>query len=149
MDREISSGRIPLDEHEYLRWLNSAKRTLESAHGDLSGGDYNWACFKAQQAAELAVKALLRGIGSPSYGHSIAKLLMSVEAKGIGVPEEIMQRAKTLDKYYVPTRYPNAWAEGTPHEYYTEPDATDAINCAREVISWIEGVWGSLRRGRG
>ncbi len=136
-----------LDEYEYLRWLSSAKRSLESARGDLDRGDYSWACFKAQQAAELAVKGLLHGIGSPAYGHSVSKLLLHIEAEEI--PDGVMQCAKALDKYYVPTRYPNAWAEGMPHEYYTELDATNAIKYAEEVISWIESIWERLRRGGG
>ena len=64
-----------LDEKEFDRWMSSAERTLISAQGDSKRGDYNWACFKAQQAAEFAVKAILRGLGFPSYGQSIYKLL--------------------------------------------------------------------------
>ena len=36
-----------LDEAEYTRWINSSRKTLNSALGDLERGDYNWACFKA------------------------------------------------------------------------------------------------------
>jgi HEPN domain-containing protein len=64
-----------LDESEYSRWIKSSKRTLDSPGGDLERGDYNWVCFKAQQAAELAVEALLHGLGMPAYGHSVSKLL--------------------------------------------------------------------------
>lgn len=103
-----------LDEEEYSRWLGSAKRTSESARGDLERGDYNWACFKAQRFAEMAVEALLHGLGMPAYGHSVSKLLAVLESKGIPLPDEVLASAKTLDKYYVPTKYPNAWAEGMP-----------------------------------
>jgi len=78
---------------------------LESAHGDLDRGDYNWACFKAQQAAEAAIKALLHGLGMPAYGHSISRLLTGIKSKEVPVPEDVIEYAKTLDKYYVPTRY--------------------------------------------
>jgi len=30
-----------LDKEEYVRWMESAKRTLKSAKGDLERGDYN------------------------------------------------------------------------------------------------------------
>jgi len=50
-----------LDVSEYERWTRSAVRTLESAERDAEHGDYNWACFKAHQAAEKALKALLWG----------------------------------------------------------------------------------------
>ncbi len=61
-----------LDEDEYKRWIAMAKKTLESARRDLEGGDYNWACFKSQQSAEFAVKAILWGIGEPRYGHAVS-----------------------------------------------------------------------------
>jgi HEPN domain-containing protein len=136
-----------LDEREFERWFEAAKRGLESARGDLDRGDYNWACFKAQQAAELAVKGLLHGLGMPAYGHSVSRLLRQLEEKGLATGEDIVQAAKDLDKYYVPTRYPNAWSEGSPHEYYTKIDARQAIDQARQVLSWVDEVWRRLRRG--
>jgi len=136
-----------LDESEYSRWISSAKRTLESAFGDLRRGDYNWACFKAQQAAEMAVKALLHGLGLPAYGHSISKLLINLRSKGLQVSNDIINLAKSLDKYYIPTRYPNAWVEGTPYDYYTVEDAESAIRYAKSIIEWVEEVWRYLRRG--
>ena len=123
-----------------------AELTIKSAEGDLERKEYNWACFKAQQSAEFAVKALLHGLGVDAHGHSISKLLTTL-------PEEldftdIIQEAKTLDKYYIPTRYPNAWVEGTPDEYYTEQDAKTAISYAREIIKWVREKWRLLREGK-
>lgn len=136
-----------LDEPEFLRWMKTARRTLRSAEGDLERGDYNWACFKAQQSAEFAVKALLRGLGLEAYGHSVSALLSRTppELK----PSKVMQAAKTLDKCYVPTRYPNAWAEGSPSDYYTENDAEQAIKCAEELVEWVEDSWRRLSGGGG
>lgn len=136
-----------LDEVEYVRWIKSSKGAVDSAGGDLERGDYNWACFKAQQAAEFAVKAVLHGLGLPVYGHSVSALLTKAP-KDLQVNEEIIQEAKTLDKYYVPTRYPNAWAEGTPEDYYTKSDAQKAIKCAEAIINWAEALWRSLKRER-
>jgi len=138
-----------LDEKEYLRWLSSSRKTLSSALGDADRGDFNWACFKSQQAAEFAIKALLRGLGLPSYGHSISRLFKVVEENLGSTKKEIVEAAKTLDKYYVPTRYPNAWVEGSPEEYYTRRDAESAIRCAEQIIGWVEQRWKSLKRGGG
>ena len=44
-----------LDDDEFQRWMVNAKSTLKSADNDKSSEFYNWACFKAQQAAEYAV----------------------------------------------------------------------------------------------
>jgi len=50
-----------LDEGEFSRWMRSSTRTLESARRDLEAGDYSWACFKAHQAVEKALKVLPMG----------------------------------------------------------------------------------------
>ncbi|MEM2925964.1 MAG: HEPN domain-containing protein [Candidatus Bathyarchaeia archaeon] len=134
-----------LDEEEYERWIKSSKRTLDSAKGDCERGEYNWVCFKSHQSAELAVKALLHGLGLHAYGHSISGLLAR---KGLRIPQEILQGAKTLDKYYVPTRYPNAWVEGSPEDYYTHKDAKEAIEYAEAIIKWVEEIWKSLKEER-
>lgn len=133
-----------LDEEEYSRWMDMAKKTLESARRDLEGAFYNWACFKAQQAAEFAVKAFLWGTGTPEYGHAISKLIV-----GVGeVPEEIMEAGKRLDKFYTAPRYADMWVEGSPYEYYSKREAEEAIYYAELMISFIEDRWRSLRGGR-
>lgn len=63
------------DKKEYERWLKQAKHTLDSAEEDLNNQRFDWSCFKAQQAAEYAVKGLLYGLGSIPIGHSILRLL--------------------------------------------------------------------------
>lgn len=136
-----------LDETEYVRWIKASKGAVGSAQGDLERGDYNWACFKAQQAAEFAVKAVLHGLGLPVYGHSVSALLTKA-LRNLQVSEKMIDEAKTLDKYYVPTRYPNAWAEGTPQDYYTKSDAKKAIKSAKSIVNWAEGLWRSLKRER-
>lgn len=136
-----------LDEDEYRRWMRSSTGTLNSARGDLERREYNWTCFKAQQSAEFAVKALLHGLGLPAYGHSVSGLLKRLP-KELG-SQRINQDAKTLDKYYVPTRYPNAWVEGSPEDYYTEEDAEGAVQCAERIVNWVEASWRSLKEEGG
>jgi len=136
-----------LDKEEFLRWIESAKRTLTSAEGDSERGDYNWTCFKAQQAAEMAVKALLHGLGLPTYGHSVSRLLSDLASREVSVSSDLMRSAQVLDRYYVPTRYPNAWAEGAPHEYFAQEDARDALSLAGKVLEWVEELWRYLEKG--
>ncbi|CAB49809.1 HEPN domain-containing protein [Pyrococcus abyssi] len=105
---------------EYERWIKQAERNLRSALRDLEGGDYEWASFKAQQAAELAVKALLRGMGSAPIGHSITRLLRNLVGEGIDVPKKLFYIAMKLDRNYMASRYPHVYPEGSPFEYYSE-----------------------------
>lgn len=137
-----------VDFREFERWMAMARRTLRSARVDMEAGDFNWACFKAHQAAESAIKALLYGIGKPVRGHSLTYLMGEV-AKFIEVKEEVFDLCRYLDKLYVPTRYVDSWSEGVPYEYFAEKDAEEAMEAAERVISFIEGVWRSLRGGRG
>src|ERR687892_2455090 len=58
----------PLDREEYERWRAEASRALR--HGELAAEDglHNWACFSAEQSAQLAVKGLLHGLGLGPWG---------------------------------------------------------------------------------
>lgn len=125
------------DKKECERWLEQAKNTLQSATRDKERGDYNWCCFKAQQAAEFAVKGLLYGIGLSAVGHSLLKLLGDLEGKGIKV-DEIKGCARTLDRHYIPTRYVNAHPEGAPFEFYDLSTAEDALGCAGKIIEFVK-----------
>jgi hypothetical protein len=54
-------------------WMRQADKDLKHARTSLAAGDYEWACFASQQAAEKALKALYQSLGGESFGHSILK----------------------------------------------------------------------------
>lgn len=131
-------GMTGLDADEFRRWYGQAEHTLASAERDARASDFAWACFKAQQAAECAVKALLRAVGDLAVGHSLTKLLETLEARaGVGVPEELRQLGRVLDRHYIPTRYPDAFPAGMPHEFYDESTAAEALDAARRLAAFI------------
>ncbi len=133
------------DEEEYTRWMKSAQATLASARSDAREGFHNWACFKAQQAAELALKALSWGLGVPVRGHSVSRMLREL-AEATGSPiEELGDCARFLDSLYIPTRYADAWSEGSPQDYYGEQESRRAIQCAEKLLEWVKGIWRSLQ----
>jgi len=117
----------------YRDWLRQARRKLESAKWDLKGGFYEDACFSAQQAAELAVKALLEKRGLSRKGHSIYFMLSE-----INVDSELLRMARMLDQYYIPTRYPNGFDVGAPMDYYDRTQAEEAIGYAERIIRFVE-----------
>lgn len=129
-----------LDSEEFKRWISNAKSTLNSSINDKEAGFYNWACFKAQQAAEFSVKAYLRGTGNDSFGHSISMLLQKGK-----FDFHLINTGKKLDKYYIPTRYTDSWSEGTPEDFYTIDDASEAVELSRTIIEEIERKWISLK----
>jgi len=139
----------PLDENEFSRWMRSSLHTLESAKRDLRFDDYAWACFKAHQAAEKALKAFLWGVGKPRAGHSLTHLLRYLaEVVGEKPLDDIVYACSVLDKYYIPIRYPNTWVEGAPEDFFTSREAEEAIKLAEKIINWVRDLWQRLlRRG--
>ncbi len=129
-----------LDVEEYERWMRQAEHTIASATSDLARGDYDWASFKAHQAAEYALKALLRSLGRPAFGHSVSRLLIELSA-----PAHLVDCGKKLDRHYLAPRYPNQWAEGAPIDYYLEEDAKEAINIAEKMMEWVRGCFRQLK----
>lgn len=127
-----------LDGEEYSRWLGQAEHTLASARRDTEAGDYGWACFKAQQAAECAVKGLLRGFGLPAFGHSILRLLEQAEEQRLPFPSEGRGWARTLDRHYIPARYPDAYPSGAPHEFYDQSTAEEALDCSQAMVEAVQ-----------
>ncbi|MDI6841082.1 MAG: HEPN domain-containing protein [bacterium] len=118
-------------------WMRQAKKDLKHAKHSFEAGDYEWACFASQQAAEKAVKAVYQKIGADAWGHSVSILLAELPPK-IRPDAELIEFAKELDKYYIPTRYPNFHPSGAPLDYYTKREVARGIDYAKKVISFCE-----------
>ncbi len=58
----------PIDCDEYNRWIKQAEYTLRAIDADMNMGNYSWVCFKAQQVAELSIKALLMAWANQPLG---------------------------------------------------------------------------------
>ena len=87
-------------------WLRQAVRDLEQAEDSRRAGRHEWACFAAHQAAEKAVKALHLALGQEARGHVIATLLEELPAAK-RAPADLVEQARVLDNFYVPSRHPN------------------------------------------
>ena len=123
-------------------WINQAKRDLASAEAMLTSGFYEWACFASQQAAEKAVKAVFQKMGATAWGHSLLELLKLLAGK-VTISEELFDYARTLDRFYIPARYPNGFESGSPFEYFTKKDAEYAIFCGRRIVEFCTGLLAS------
>ena len=125
-------------------WFRQSDADLRLARHARDGAAYDWACFAAQQAAEKALKAALMSRGADAWGHTVTTLLGLV-ADDAG--EQLVVCAKTLDKHYVPTRYPNGLDAGAPTDFYTSKDSDDAIACAERLIGFAR-LQAEQRSGR-
>ncbi|WP_238025046.1 MULTISPECIES: HEPN domain-containing protein [Metallosphaera] len=130
-----------LDWSEYERWMRASVSTLRSAEKD---SDFNWACFKAEQAAQLSVKAYLILIGKQYFGHDLPSLL---KRTGLDISGPMMDCALFLARIYIPSRYPDVLPEeAIPQESYSESDKQKAIECASKIIDMVKVAGEDLRR---
>ncbi|MCL5264305.1 MAG: HEPN domain-containing protein [Chloroflexi bacterium] len=121
---------------EFERWSKQAEYDLAAARSSSRAGNFEWACFQAQQAAEKALKAYLFLRGRRAIiSHSVASLLR--ECEQIDSSFSLVRLAKELDKYYIPTRYPNGLPDQIPHEYYGKEDARKCISHAQAVLKLV------------
>jgi HEPN domain-containing protein len=115
-------------------WLAQADRDLEQAMASRAENRHEWACFAAQQSAEKAVKALHLSLGQEAWGHVVARLLSELPP---GVEQDLIEKGRVLDNFYVPTRYANGHPEGAPFEHYGPLQSGEAIDYAREIVEFV------------
>lgn len=117
-----------------LDWLKQAERDLDQALDSQRAGRHEWACFAAHQTAEKAVKALHLHHKQETWGRIIARLLTDLP---IQVAADLVDKARVLDNFYIPTRYPNSHPAGAPYEHYGALQSDQAIAYAREIITFV------------
>ncbi len=131
-----------------LRWLQQAKHDLAAAEDSLEAGHNEWACFQSQQAAEKALKAVFYALGYEMvFTHSVSRLVKDLSEKCEGFKKGL-GRWNALDKFHIPTRYPNHFPDAIPADVYTRDDAQGAIALAREVIEEAKRCLQELEEGK-
>lgn len=116
-------------------WFRQAESDLRHARNARDAGDFDWSAFAAHQAAEKAIKAVFQKLHLDAWGHTLSILLANVPAEA-APPAALMDRAKALDKHYIPTRYPNGFERGAPVDFYTRGDADRAIVDAEAILEY-------------
>jgi HEPN domain-containing protein len=114
-------------------WFAQAERDLDQARASERDGRHEWACFAAQQSAEMALKALHLSLGQEAWGHVVARLLGALP----NFPADLQEKAKVLDNYHVATRYAHGHSEGAPHEHYGPLQSDEAIRYATEIVEFV------------
>ena len=123
------------DKYEATRWLGTAREDLDASHALLEKEKFSHACFFAQQCGEKAVKALWVGRGEDPWGHSIQKLISEIPDNGVrSRMEKLLEEGSTLDRYYIPTRYPYGIPDLTPGKVYFKKDEELCIHAARRIL---------------
>lgn len=114
-------------------WVEEAEVFIKEAERHLELGIYWLACFEAQQAAELYLKALiLKLTATHPYTHDIAELFDVLKSLGVSVPEELVVYGDALTPHYTLARYP-----GRKPLEYNKDRAERCVNQAKSIISWV------------
>lgn len=121
--------------NRYLDWFRQAEADLRHARHALETGGFEWSCFAAQQAAEKALKAVFQKSSMEAWGHTLTALMGNLPPSAKPT-DRLVERAKMLDKHYIPARYPNGFESGAPTDFYTEREARDAIEYAEEILAF-------------
>lgn len=110
---------------------------MKHAQATIDNEAYEWSCFAAQQAAEKALKALFISLHGDPWGPFILALMEGLpDSTRKLVGEALLDSARALDKHYIPTRYPNGFAQGAPMDYYTKRDAEESIGHAKSILEF-------------
>src|SRR5262249_20771014 len=113
--------------------MGQAERDLEQARASARDGFHEWACFAAQQAAEKALKAALYSHLRHARTHVLIDLIDDLHANA---PETLLDHARVLDNYYIPTRYANGHDSGAPFSHYGARQSEQAIEYASVLIEF-------------
>jgi len=101
-------------------WYRQAEKDLQHAKRATDGGDFEWACFAAQQAAEKAVKSLYKSIHVDAVGQSVSRMLQDLPSP-LKAPQDLVEQAKELEVLLTCRRMPDSSTAshrlyGLPHD---------------------------------
>jgi HEPN domain-containing protein len=125
---------------EASRWLTTADGDLEAAVILKETGKFAHSCFHAQQAGEKAIKALWFFADANPWGHSIQKMIEDLEHVDVTLYrsfESFIRMGRILDRFYIPTRYPNGLPDITPDAAFSEEDAVTCIEYSKKIVDAV------------
>lgn len=128
---------------EAQRWLKTALDDWDTAVILKKNGKFAHSCFHTQQAGEKALKSVWYLVDADPWGHSIKKLIDDLENIDLKIHSLLLgftREAVVLDRFYMPTRYPNGLPDITPDEAYNEEDANTCIKYARKIIDAVQEI---------
>jgi HEPN domain-containing protein len=122
------------------RWYRTAEGDLDTAIILSENRKYAHSCFHSHQSAEKAIKAVWYFLEAEPWGHSIGKMirdLKQINSKTANKLRTLQKDAVVLDRFYIPTRYPNGLPDITPDEAYLEDDAKACIEMATRILKAV------------
>jgi len=129
--------------HEAKRWFTTAEDDLDTARILKKSSKYAHSCFHAQQAGEKALKSIWYFIDADPWGHSIKMLIDGLEEENKEYYKEMKMLERigsVLDRFYIPTRYPNGLPDMTPDMAFSREDAETCVNHAEKILDKVKSI---------
>jgi len=121
-------------------WLAKANDDILWAEDSLRTGHFAGVCFLAQQIVEKTLKAYLFSQGEKLIRtHNLIRLLAKCKKFNPGF-ENFFNTAKTLNVYYVDTRYPDIWDIS---RFEDEKLAKEALVLTQELFNFVSSQFTS------
>lgn len=120
---------MPLDRS----WISFAQNDLETAEVLFREGIWNQVCFHSQQSVEKYLKASLPPETRPRT-HKIAELLARTP---LVLEEPLKKELRRLDRFYIPSRYPDALPGTLEEGMPSKDDAQVSIQAARWLMATL------------
>jgi len=119
------------------KWFVFANDDLKIINDVIKAGVYHLACFHAQQSAEKSLKGFIIFYkGELKKTHSLIELLN--EAVKLNKDcDRFREYCLTLDRYYIPTRYPDALPGSMPEGLPGKERAKESFKYAQEILNFI------------
>ncbi|MFH1187983.1 MAG: HEPN domain-containing protein [bacterium] len=115
------------------RWLDFAYSDLKAIEPLIKEEIYHLACFHAQQSVEKSLKVfLLFKTNRVNRIHSLNKLLLEC-LKYESFLLKYKKDCLNLDRYYQPTRYPDALPGSLPEGLPNKQDAKESFEIADDI----------------
>ena len=133
-----------VDAPEFERWRADAERARDTAVLALGGESHNWACFLSEQAAQLALKGLLHGLGLDAHGHDLDALGRRAQDAGLEVEPVVQDALRRLARHPQPARYADTHVGGPAFSHYGRADAEQALADVHLVLELVDRAWLAL-----
>jgi len=125
---------------EVQNWVDYAYEDLRMAELALREKIYNQVCFHSQQCVEKLLKGFIEFKGQiHPRTNKLADLLSSMPEKPF---KDLRDSILLLDRFYIPTRYPDALPGSLREGLPTENDAGEALGTAKAIFERAKKVMG-------
>lgn len=133
---------MKLHNNKYKDWLSFANEDIAMVKLAMEDQIYNQVCFHAQQVVEKSLKAFLKAKkGTVPKVHNLIELFnlcLNMESKF----ESIREACEYLNRFYAPTRYPDAFPGSLKERLPNVDEAKSAERHCLEVNKTVVKILG-------